>query len=185
MQRPFKLDPQRERSYEFSVSRIVRRIFFFWECSLRFFLFFAYIYEILQHGTKNDLNRIFLNNLGFLKIRKSFQKRGFLEFSQKRLLGFFLFSLGALSLIVSFSPRKYFVKKIFVQKLFQIKDARGSLLNDPLLYILYLTENEWIWLKLSKMILSWFWDELWCVQPFWAKIAWVCPTYYDWMILFL
>ena len=50
---------------------------------------------------------------------------------------------------MSFSPRKYFVKKIFVQKLFQIKDARGSLLNDPLLYILYLTQNEWIWLKPS------------------------------------
>ena len=113
MQRPFKLDPQRERSYEFSVSRIVRRIFFFWECSLRFFLFFAYIYEILQHGTKNDLNRFFLKNLGFLKIRKTFQKWGFLEFSQKKALGIFLIFGRNVELNSAFQPAKIFCEKKF------------------------------------------------------------------------
>ena len=44
---------------------------------------------------------------------------------------------------MSFSLRKLFVKTIFVQELFQIKDAyRGSLLNDLLLSILYLAQKR-------------------------------------------
>ena len=126
----------------FSVSPFLRRIFF-WECTLRFFLiFYINLWKITLWDKKWLKTKFSKKTLDFLKIIKSGQEWGFLEFCQKRLRRFFSFWVGILSLIVSFNPPKSFRKNISFRSYFKSKMHRGSLMNDPLLYILYLTQKR-------------------------------------------
>ena len=150
--------PQREKSNEFFCS----------ESALTSFLIFLYKYR-RQYGTKKDSNKMFQKNLNLLKNGKVI-KHEVLEFSRKQLERFFSFS-ARMWTIMSFTLRKPFVKKISSESYFRSGMHRGSF------FVYFISSSrmlEFSW-KFQKMIISWFWDELWCISGVWPNLTCVCP----------